>query len=753
MEFRFILDYLGVETILATSPTPVSPSQEPDGVKNIDSVIERDFKNHGVFFEFTDGDLKLNFVGEGRTIFETARDNEGIDALVTYKHQERADEFNDWVTIYEGKAVMDNLVITDLEAQVDFQETNVLTDIHNNLDTKVNFDDTTDIFGNAVTPLTARSVALNGRVLTRISLANMAFHGGLPDGRVYQGAKDGIIGLYASVNNILTAERNEVKNQDGSLVFNTLNAQADFIDDDFYFKGQFEFDPNTIGETEILVTLNFRFNADVTGVGMTGALNFKMDKIEQEGTADETITTTTIRAYGPGSEGDITNELVSMIPQSHTITDQPTIFRFRVDDNTAGFGGGDSMTVWFTTFNFTITQTSTGVPRSFAQMHYIFDAVDKNLEYITGQTGLLNSDFFGVGGAAEQMAETNGYKIRQADYPIIGTLRDRLDSINAIFGTGYGFEVDAGYELTRVRLEPLEHFYADEELVSFSNIEIDSYEEEFYEPLNFNRIDIGYEKFSDDEDEPASLNDVNTIAQYKTPVSRLEDSYVQESKYIASDILGEVTRRLQFTNPNESGEYDDDLFIFDIIGTYDGLFEPREDDIVNVSNVPNSGTGYNFRLNPRFNLWNHASIINSAVYKKEFTDSYSAQFFKNNNGQSRKISYNNSATDQERLIGDPTVGNANSPNFDESFTVGRFNGGLRLFDPILIKFKVGMSSAEKETIRKAHRNQLDSGNYGYITVTKPDGNQVSGWLIRLAYNNIDKIGNFQILKRNNNYLP
>lgn len=743
IEYRFTLIHNGVSTVL---------DLDPNGITGLKSSLKRDFSNHGVFFQFTEGDLSLEFAGEGRDVFKTARDLEGIDAEITFVFDQRDDAYSPYENKYTGTAIMENLEIDQDYAKVDFRESNVMTDIHNNLDTKVNFDSTEDIFGNAVTPLTPIEVTLAGRVLKRLSVGNMPIEQTpYTPSTVWSAGKDGTAAttLTMSTNLIVATDTNQIDNEGGIKGFNNDNEPpANFlVNPDATLGGQLTFYPKKV-EYDITVGLSFILNAATSGTQPSGVINFILDKIEDEGQDSETITSTTLRAYNPSSEGSITED-ANALAQSHTIGSKITKFRFRVNDGTGAYGAGNGVTVYFTSFILSGTITSVTYPSSSANMHYIYDALNKNIEYITGQQNLLQSNFFGTGGAGEYFAETNGYKLRASDYPIIESLKTRLDGLKAIFGIGYSLEVNSGYELVNIRVEPLEYFYADEELLSFTEIEASTYGETFYDPLGFNKIKIGYRTYSE-KDEPSSLNDIFTEAEYNTPVSNLEDTYTQVSGYIASDILSEITRRVQFEDPDKSNKTDDDLFIFDLVDNYP-VISPRDDTNVGVTNVDNSDSGYNFRINPRFNLWNHASIINSAVFNKSFSENYTNQFFKASNSQNRKVYYQTSATSLMRVIGDPTTGAGNNPTFDESFNVGRFNGGLRLFDPIKITFKTGLTQEQADTIVKAHRNQLDSLNYGYITVLDPDGESKSGWLLNLSYNPIDKIGSFELIKRADNY--
>jgi hypothetical protein len=543
---------------------------------------------------------------------------------------------------------------------------------------------------------------------------------------------------------------NQIVNDSGKKGFNNDNATpARSALTTFSMGGQLTFEPKVINY-DVKITVSFTWSSSIGASPPAGTFLFIQREIVDEGLTSEVITDTTLRTYNPAVEGAITDEKIFVF-ETATISSKVANYRFRIQDG-AGNLTGQAMNIWMTEFSFTGELVTSGFPSSFAEMNYIRNAVDKNLEMITGSTGLLNSDFFGVGGAAELFAETNGYRLRANGYPVIATLKQRLDGLRAIFGTGYGLEQDSNYELTRVRLEPMEYFYQDVQMVAFTDLEENSYSEEFYEPLNFNRIEIGYKKFADNDKEPASLNDFCTQAQYKTPVVRLENEYTQLSDYIASDILGELTRRAQF-NIGESAKNDDDLFIFDLVDTYP-LIEPRTDSndpIMTASGIKNITTSWNQRLNVRFNLFNHSALINSTVYKKGFGENYTCQFYKNNDEQNRSLLYESpsSSTPLQRTIGDPQTGGLSL--LDGSISIGRFNGGLRLFDPIKISFKTAMTQTEVNNIISGHRNGLPTKNYGYVTVTDPDGVNKNGWLLSLSYNTINEIGSFEILKKADNY--
>ena len=168
----------------------------------------------------------------------------------------------------------------------------------------------------------------------------------------------------------------------------------------------------------------------------------------------------------------------------------------------------------------------------------------------------------------------------------------------------------------------------------------------------------------------------------------------------------------------------------------------------NVAELTDEDTAWNLRIHPRFNFWNHYSIVNSTSYKKPAaTSTIRTQSYNNNMGNSRAIIYANAASSDFVKIGDPQQGGSPNETLDEDINQLKYEGGYRLFDPILIKFKAALSRGKIEEIIYAHRNALPGRNYGYISVTNPDGEIKQGWISKMSYNAIDEIASFEIIQK------
>ena len=61
-----------------------------------------------------------------------------------------------------------------------------------------------------------------------------------------------------------------------------------------------------------------------------------------------------------------------------------------------------------------------------------------------------------------------------------------------------------------------------------------------------------------------------------------------------------------------------------------------------------------------------------------------------------------------------------------------------------------MTREQADDIILAHQNGLYEKNYGYITVTSPDGEEKKGWVMELLFSPVDEIGEFKLLKKSEN---
>lgn len=717
IEYQHLLTYNSVTTEV----------EEPRGLQDIPSVLDRDFATHGVLFRFTDADLRLSFPGIGQQILSEALDNEGVDATVTYTLNKRQDEFSPWILQFSGQAIFENYSDGQDFFEIDFEEVNLITLVQSNLDVKVDLDRTTDLFGNAVTPLSATQITfppvplISSGSLDKTSSSNwLEYNSGT---------------LLFPINTFLQT-KNTLVYEDGT---------RGFIGSKLSQSATIQVPANRLSAVPFKDERSFKVNVSFSG---------QFDFVEQVATVDGTVRIDLVELDVVATTESIIDSFIWNVPvdgslfdeqlnlgQTYVITDTEYQWFVRITSTLGNTGLG------FVRVDNSNLQIDTETYNDFsgattANFYRFFDSIDKTLEYITGEENLLKSDFLDNAGCAEDIYESNGNKIRsREDIPVQGTLVDRLNTCRSVFGLGWGFEQDYNGVLNVFRIEPIEYFYQDVELESFTDIENDSYQEEYFDGLDFGNIEIGYEKYAEDEELTviSTINDTNTEAQYVSPVQRLKGNLSLKSDHIASPFLIEVTRRIQF-DPNEnekSWKYDDDLFLLEVSGG-----APADDTNISTFNVE-TDIPYNLRLNPRFNLFNSSRLINSGFFRKPLSAEIVPSFYAIN--QTARIYYTSPLGE---CLGDLSGDNV---AMKENIQVGNFNAGLRLFDPKLISFRVGMKAEQVENLVAAHRNGLPSKNYGYISVTNPDGEIRQGWVLNVAWNIIDEIATFQLIKKADNY--
>ena len=321
-----------------------------------------------------------------------------------------------------------------------------------------------------------------------------------------------------------------------------------------------------------------------------------------------------------------------------------------------------------------------------------------------------------------------------------------MNSLKSAFNLGYGLEQEKYTVSEKIVVEPMSYFYRDVELIAFTEVEGDTYREDPSDSFLFNKIELGFAKDSTGENVPGSSEDVHTNLQAKTPVNQLQDSYSWISEHIASDIVIELIRRENIRKrPNESTDYDDDLFLLDCIDDSGIELAYNFDKGLQSTGITNFDTSSNGRFNLRFNMFNHGITTNTTTEGKESTDLQTITKYRQAKGLDKRIVYTNTATDT--TLGDPSQfapPALGAPTLDGSAQIGEFT---TLLKPNEITFRVGLLSSELQLILDAHKNVAEEGNYGYITIINPLGETKQGWLLSMTYTEVDKIAEITLIEK------
>ena len=761
VEFQFILTYNGNELTIPNS-------DQPKGLGSLTSTIKRDFDSHGTFFKFTSGDLKLEFIGDGRDFLNNAWNQEGTDAEVSISIQRRYTYFDSWTEIYSGQAIMKNREYTQDFFKVDFEEVNAQTKIISRKDVVFASAKDTNLDGGAMTSLMLdnlsdsdpkkirqqSSVDFESFSLTALSTS------GFPNWSI------------TSASSTVSELKNEIEftNEAKSISINELTTGTT-ADEKYSLGSRLDMYPKLGGDDyDVVINFDGSWQIDSATSSSGVILQLKIREVNLFDTGEQIVSETTVSTL---TEGGVTSDSFDY-SKSYTISKYKP-FSVGAEFISRNFypivlinptGGSENATVTLSGDLIISATIDTQFPSTTVKGALIHKILDKNLEYVTGETSFLKSTILGniyLGyastGCLNALTETNGYKARGFTRPIKKSLKDRLDGLKAIYPIGYGVQL-TDYDKTEweFRLERFDYYYANDQLASFTEIEEDSYREEYFDGLDFNEVEVGYDKYAEDEDQSASLEDFNTQHNYVLPLKYLlprdefnrTQKYSLVSNYIGSDYLYEITRRRQFNQkPTSKWKYDEDVFLifcnnpsFPSSGVF-SVTPSKDTNIENITGITNGDTAFNYEINPRYNFLNHAEIINSALFKKSLNDTIYTNTVENNSNLSfnYKSSYNPCVGDLERR----------QKSMGDNILIGENDYGQRKFDPIKITFRAAMTTEKSDNIMLGHRNGLNSGNYGYITVLNPDNEEISGWLISLSYNPVDEIGEFELVKKADDY--
>ena len=268
-----------------------------------------------------------------------------------------------------------------------------------------------------------------------------------------------------------------------------------------------------------------------------------------------------------------------------------------------------SSTFTCNTMNFVLNMLET-TPASTAKAWMLFDAVNHGIKVVTNNTSYLKSTLLNTLPTAGQFSEyavTNGFQIRKfEDRPLLITLKQMFSSLRANAAIGFGFEYVGTVEV--VRVEGLEYFYQNLEILIIE--EVEKYSEEVETSLIFNEVEIGYNKYK--EDGYNTLDEFNTRHEYLTPIKTHKNKLVLKSDFITSGYSIEDTRRQQYNDtPTNSYANDDECFLISL----NGVIPEKNEAFAEVNNLISPTTAYNLRLSPKRMLQNWAKWLGSLFYK------------------------------------------------------------------------------------------------------------------------------------------
>lgn len=213
-----------------------------------------------------------------------------------------------------------------------------------------------------------------------------------------------------------------------------------------------------------------------------------------------------------------------------------------------------------------------------------FEALDRIINIITNKPKRLLSSALGriengynQDGFASLTGLTNGFWVRQFNTNFITTsFNDFVDSFKAVWQLGYGIE-KIGFD-ENIRVEHISYFY--QEVVTIKlNAQPSEITRKCAKDYFYSSITVGYREPSGKVlyEEVLGLDEYNIKNVYTTPITRIENKLINESKYRADSYGTEFARRKPRAKyPEEDTRYDLSVMILDLKRGLNNVFQQRK---------------------------------------------------------------------------------------------------------------------------------------------------------------------------------
>jgi hypothetical protein len=648
---KFTLTYDAVATVV----------EDPIGWDALEIVLRRDLDLHGVFFEFSDTQLK--FVGTGKAVLDAALAADGFDAVVDILIESRPNGVGPWLPLISGKLNLADYQRGSYYIEANAEGTGMAQLIRNRYDYVVDFDSNEAVDGQVLPALAPELLSLHSRVIVFQSLIE-AQPG--PVESIDYSAKTAGARAYAVPSMPVAISEVATPLEYGYQIIddtqNTTNVQL-FNDNYFVFESQ------NGGNYTIKINVKGLFSGLNNGLCrfrfVIGDSIFVGFFIYSENIIEIPLNAITLANFDEEREYQFT-----LVPFQKI---------WLYWDLQFDGAGTRTISVSYTELAMRIIENTSEAP-STALAYPAHNALAKTLQRILGYADVLRSSVFGststepnqypANGEYWPFLIANGFALRS--FPasekkdVKTSLRALYEGLDAVFCLGLSIEEPF------VRVEKREYFYGDTVVASFEDVDVI----QSPSPFIFNELAVGYEKWEDER-----VNGLEAFAAetaYAMPVRSIKKRYEAQSSLIADMHAIEFQRREQYDNNSTTPEdFDNDLFVVHSSYNAPNWASKAGEDIVNVSGLFSPESVYNIAISAKRNLWRHLNFLLSCLVKKA--------------GSSIKFLSGKAATDmQSTLVGETftTVENGdyfivspeslallsdNQVQFDAPMTLAQFN--------------------------------------------------------------------------------
>lgn len=714
----------------------------PRGWENIVFKLERDKQYHGVNYDFSDGEVQLDFdVAAGKDILQAEYNANGNDGYMAFQF---------------GEVFPDGTFNVDVDAYVDFNTKTNDRDFFSASVKRKTFNDAIETKNEVDVTLSDGyfTMPLHSKLIRKQTTINKGYiksphqplikneiTGSNPNNPGAPGDSPFLVYwsfLDFSEPTNTTGTDTYIDNlcQDASSLFGVTSSNP--ITNHLRL-----FKADGAGTFDFQIDFSCLLDMQLNGSSRIGYFSYKWflcvnstTKYELPGTNETGFVS---------SDGSLIGLYNTSFAKTITVNQDDEVFLFGqfVCESRGGLNSSAYATITLYSMNVNIVGGSLARPTN-TQAKLAFEVGQGILDNITGGTAKLVSNLLGrtdIGyeenGCAALIAYTNGYLIRNfaiADHPIIIQLKDFIEGLDANFAIGMGYELDSLNNWV-YRLEQFEYFYQDALIMTFDNV--DDYQESVNTDMIYNQYEFGYDKYTQNLESAETLDEFLTDHTYLSPIESFKATLTKICKQIFAGYAIELTRRVQFsTDPVTSWTYDEDNFCIGVVPDAQYGYRPEKLENFTASGIISPETAYNIRFTITRMLARWAKWINSGIAYKT-----NSAVIKNT-----YVSKNGDLVSQ--YTGDSPC--ESKVQFTESHDIlkGDLANGTQKFRPEEISFKTRLSWEQIRAIKRCFSNKDTTGkNNGYFGVIDGDGNTQYGYLMTMEYNGVNEQSTFVLRKK------
>jgi len=692
---------------------------EPIGFSDVVIRAKRDDLMHGIFFEASTSDL--SFYGTAAAYLVDKKETLGFASDVTFRAVATCGQENDILTgkldFRKYKRSCGNECLVSIPVEME----GCTMTLRNRYDQKVDLSKTLAFDGTTVLPSYG---GLNFEMELAAQHIPVSLNGSVTDDtNDIEYADLTAVDIFAMA--IRPTYNNEIDNSipTGQLIPANNYTQTS---DDFPFLPMspqllVEYNPICFdGNFDMAFRMKgrLRINTDVTGLNILGMV------ATWDGEGGDIFSSTSFLVINSQTLGGAENYIADTVIEFDYIFSTSQVLAFGLGlYNFVQVSGFDSVSdtptvhIEFDPETNVLIEAVRVCPDSDAVVSLIHETASRITEAITDRCLTVKSDYYGrtdsepyaaaEDGCGSLRVLSSGLRLRNAENPVhFMSLKDLFEGLNPIDNIGMGVEGD------QLRIEPVEYFYQDTEIMSMPFVPKAQYSADDTEAYSI--IKIGYKKW---ETEGAKgLDEFNSNKEFRTSLKSISNPIDLTSAFMAGGYPIEQIRQQSFA---ESGgadtKYDNDTFIICVVrGGYN--YQVEQGNIDNGANLFSPATAYNWRIRPFYNLMRWWKSL--------------AQSYANISNTTSKIIFSsgtgNLEAEGELPLGDACKLEALVRAENDDLLRSHFaDPPYPLWKPDNIQFTYPMSLRDF--------NLIKANPYGYISVQCGTGDYIKAFITNLLY--------------------